>query len=434
MELTNIKFKLLYCCATQRFTMKRISTYQASILTIFIIVIIVLFLTRCIDHGKNETVAIAIKNDSYKKFAGSASCKTCHKNIYDTHIHTAHYLTTHAAAKQYIIGSFENDSNKFAYNDKNLVAMEQRDSGFYQVAYINGIEKAARRIDIVIGSGVMGQSFLNWQINSLFQLPITYFSAAKQWSNSPGYPNKIIFNRPVSSRCLECHSTFANVTSALDVEPEQFDRTQMILGVDCEKCHGPAAEHVAFQTQNPTVTTAKFITNPARLSRQQNLDLCASCHGGRLIKTRPSFEFTVGDTLSHFFKQDTTIPNADNIDVHGNQYGLLRASKCFRMSETMTCNTCHNTHENERGKSALYIQRCMTCHNKEHETFCKLTPSAGDIIKKHCIECHMPLKPSRAIAVFLPGGSAPTAALIRSHFISTYPEETKKVLHYIKKN
>jgi len=44
----------------------------------------------------------------------------------------------------------------------------------------------------------------------------------------------------------------------------------------------------------------------------------------------------------------------------------------------------------------------------------------------------MPLNPSRAIAVFLPGKSEPTAALIRTHYISIYPEETKKVLAFMK--
>ena len=57
------------------------------------------------------------------------------------------------------------------------------------------------------------------------------------------------------------------------------------MGVDCEKCHGPAARHVEFQTQNPKETIAKFIINPAGFSRQQSLDMCALCHGGRLQKT-----------------------------------------------------------------------------------------------------------------------------------------------------
>jgi mono/diheme cytochrome c family protein len=117
-----------------------------------------------------------------------------------------------------------------------------------------------------------------------------------------------------------------------DIDPEKFDPTQMIYGVDCEKCHGPGAEHVAFQAKNPGIP-AKYIINPAHLSRQQNMDLCSSCHGGRLFKSRPSFEFTVGDTLANFFDLDKVARDPLTIDVHGNQNGLLRASACFRMSE-----------------------------------------------------------------------------------------------------
>lgn len=263
-------------------------------------------------------------------------------------------------------------------------------------------------------------------------MPITYFTAANTWSNSPGFPDKVIFNRLITSRCLECHTTYAKTISIEGKEPEQFDRKQMILGVDCEKCHGPAAKHVEFQMQNPRERTAKYIINPATLTRLQNLELCALCHGGRMQKIKPSFEFTAGDKLSDFFMVDTTAPNPDNIDVHANQYGLLRASECFKMSATLTCNTCHNTHENERGRTTLFSERCMTCHDKEHGTFCKLNSLTTASLKKNCIDCHMPLKSSRNIAVMLPGEAFATAALIRSHYISIYPEETKKILEFMK--
>ena len=165
--------------------------------------------------------------------------------------------------------------------------------------------------------------------------------------------------------------------------------------------------------------------NPASFSKQQNLDLCALCHGGRLQKTKPSFGFVAGDKLTDFFMVDTTSPDPEHIDVHGNQYGLLRSSKCFMISQTMTCTTCHNPHENERGKIALFSQRCMTCHNKEHNNFCKIT-GAGPSIVQNCIDCHMPLKPSKSITELLPGERIPTAAMIRSHLIRVYPEETIK--------
>jgi Cytochrome c554 and c-prime len=207
------------------------------------------FFTKCINNGKSKTDIIATSD--YTAYAGSASCINCHKSIYDAHINTAHFLTSAVADEKNIRGSFDSSKNTFVYNNGALVAMEKQVNGFYQVAYINNVEKKSQRIDIVIGSGTKGQSFASWSNNHLFQLPITYFTSEDQWSNSPGYPNKIAFNRPITSRCLECHATFASTISAPEKETEEFNRNQIILGVDCERCHGPAANMQNFKLKTP---------------------------------------------------------------------------------------------------------------------------------------------------------------------------------------
>ena len=164
----------------------------------------------------------------------------------------------------------------------------------------------AIRKDIVIGSGVMGQSFLNWRQNRLFQMPVTYFTAAAQWSNSPGFPEgKVMTDRPITSRCLECHVTYAEGSGGDTLEPVNFSRDKIIYGVSCEKCHGPAAKHVEYQTGNPAVKTAKYVINPAKLSRQQQLDVCAVCHAGKMQKIKPSFQFVPGKNLPDYFILDS---------------------------------------------------------------------------------------------------------------------------------
>jgi hypothetical protein len=434
LEQTRLKISLQVYYDQLLFLVKRITKYRRVTLTICSIAFTILFLTECIDKNQGgEKENSRVENRAFEQYAGSSACVGCHKNIYDTHVQTAHFLTSQPASDSTIKGSLQPGKNTFAFNKSVVVAMEKREDGVYQVEYFREAEKKARRMDIVVGSGTMGQSFLNWRQDQLFQLPITYFTAAGQWSNSPGFPDKVVFNRVITSRCLECHSTLAAVTSPHGKDPESFDRQHLIYGVDCEKCHGPAAKHVQFQTQNPNYTSGRFIINPARFTRQQNLDMCALCHGGRLQKTKPSFSFTAGNSLADYFITDTSAPDPDKIDVHGNQYGLLRASKCFKASTTLTCNSCHDTHQNEKGKTALFSQRCATCHTAGHDKRCKLQKTVGAAITKNCIDCHMPLKPSRAIAVFLPGAATPTAALIRSHFISIYPEETKKILAELKK-
>jgi hypothetical protein len=192
-------------------------------------------------------------------------------------------------------------------------------------------------------------------------------------------------------------------------------------------------EHVTYQTANPQEKVAKHITNPGKLSRTQQLDLCALCHGGRLAKTKPSFSFQTGDKLSDYFEIDTIAKDAKDIDVHGNQFGLLAASKCFKMSD-MTCSSCHSSHENEAGMTALFSQRCMNCHTEAKNNFCGLHKKLGDVIKQNCIDCHMPMQASKAIVFLRQGDETPSTAFMRNHHITIYPNETKRMLNFIKTN
>ncbi|HEY4110479.1 multiheme c-type cytochrome [Puia sp.] len=388
-----------------------------------------LFVT-CVENEQHQPKApeSQVTEDHYKEFAGSAACAGCHRDIYQNHLKTAHYLTTRHADSSNILGSTTPPQNSFYFNPSVYLAVEKRDSLTYQVEYVNGAEQNRAPLNITVGSGKRGQTFLYWYHDKLLQLPLTYFTELHQWTNSPGFSNRVIFRRPATSRCLECHSTYFRVTSAAGAEPEDFSHTQIVYGVDCEKCHGPAARHVAFHQANPTEKTARFIINPRNFSRAQSLDLCRLCHGGRLSKSKPSFTFQAGDRLANFFALDTTAKSAADLDVHGNQYGKLASSKCFAMSQ-MTCLSCHSPHENETGKTQLFSQRCMTCHNEQHGTFCKAKDRVGPAIKTNCIDCHMPEERSRSIMVLLQGQNIPTAATMRSHFISIYPDATKAFLN-----
>lgn len=374
------------------------------------------------DHAQKPVT------DNYgKQFAGYTACAGCHKEVYDQHLKSGHFKSSQWSAADNIRGSFEEGSNEYIYTRHAGIQMQKRDTSFYQVAFEDGKETKARRFDITIGSGNKGQTYLYWMEKHLLQLPISFFGPANQWSNSPGFPNRIVFNRPITSRCMECHSTFIKVISAPGAEPEDFDRTQAVLTISCEKCHGPGAEHVKYQQEHPKDTTPHEIIRPALFTRQQQLDLCASCHGGRLKKTQPSFSYQSGAKLTDYFMFDTAGGNAADIDVHGNQYGLLAASECFKQSE-MTCGSCHSSHTSEKNELKIFSQRCMNCHNESHNNFCKFQGKTKESLTQNCIDCHMPKQPSRAIAVFLQGADAATAVRMRTHYIKVYPEASDNKL------
>ncbi len=405
------------------------SKINRSFLVILILTLSVAILTKCMPgQEKNK---IARKQTGYSDFAGSASCMSCHKNIYDSHLQTGHHLSADATRGDDIKGSFEEGHNTFAFNTMEKIAMEKREDGYYQVLYVNGTEMRKSRFDITVGSGKKGQSYLSWRNNSLIQMPVTYFAPETTWSSSPGFnPQKAVFNRVVTTRCLECHSTYFQKTSDSSRHPEEFDKKNIIYQIDCEKCHGPGKEHVSFHTNNPGEKQSKFIVNTGKLDRQKNLDMCTLCHGGKLNKTKPSFSFQAGDDLSDFFEKPGSPFQAYGLDVHGNQYGALSQSKCFTASD-MSCLSCHNVHEKEQGKTAVFSQRCMNCHAEGKSRLCGLAKTEGAIINTNCIDCHMPLQLSQSIAVYLEGATVPTPAKLRTHFVKVYNEETDKVLKYL---
>jgi len=377
--------------------------------------------TRDINKDKN------LKNDNGDIYAGSLVCSKCHSSIYKDFIHTAHFHTSSLPIEKNIKGSFQNEENVFPFNYSTFMLMEKRNGKFYQTEYQNGKEVRSEEFYIVVGSGTRGQSYLYKSDSQLYQLPISYFTNSDSWANSPGFPfYEPIFSRHVTPTCMECHSTFVDMSS-IGTTDKNGNPTNMIFGVECESCHGPGQKHVEFEEQNSGSKEAKFIINPSKLSREQKIEMCAYCHSnGKRLNTSKPFTFKPGDSLNKYLLLDNSKFDTAHIDVHGNQTALLMASKCFKMSQ-LVCTTCHNTHQQERGELTLFSQRCMSCHNTEHNSFCKFEGLTSSVLKTNCIDCHMPAK-SKTLTVNLNQSSKQTPAIIRSHFITVYPDETKKFL------
>lgn len=372
-----------------------------------------------------ETKELGSKNEA--AYVGSTACKSCHEKIYSNQQLTPHHLTSQLADSLSIQGSFHEGKNVFFYSPELFVAMEKNHDHFFQTLYARNEKIKSKAFDLVVGSGVRGQTYLTWQDSSLFQLPIGYFTAVNSWANSPGFSNRPIFNRPITSRCLECHSTYFKKTLS-EKAPEHFSKKNFVLGINCEKCHGPGSKHVNFHSANSAVNEGKFIISFKNFSRKQQLDFCRSCHGGKLVATKPAFSFRAGDDLNDYFHADSVVVPGQ-LDSHGNQYGMLSQSKCF-LKSNMTCLTCHSVHENEKGKVVDFSNRCMTCHAEGTKSFCTTKKLAVSRLKQNCIQCHMPEKNSNSVRMLLQGESTPMPAKMHVHYITaSYQEE---VVNYIK--
>lgn len=376
-------------------------------------------LGNCIDEKEK------ISDYRGSDYAGSIKCESCHKEIYDTYLRTPHHLTSSPALQTTIKGSFAKDSNMVQYRSSLKVVMENTDSGFYQVAYLDNMPKQSARFDMVIGSGSKGQSYLSWLNDIVFQLPVSYLAPGAHWMNSPGYPpGYVLFNRNIPVGCFECHSSYVKKTDTRpsgDYLVDHFDKSQIIYGIDCERCHGPSAAHVKYQDENPGVTTSKFVANIKSLPRHAKLDMCAVCHSGAGETTSSSFYYKPGVKLSEYIHPDKSLLSTEDIDVHGKQYQLLMASKCFIKSKTLTCLSCHNPHSDAKDKIQEFSKTCMTCHTNPNHTSISAIKSA-ESFKLNCIDCHMPAKPSRVITMKSFDRGDSISAYVRTHYISIYKD------------
>jgi hypothetical protein len=391
----------------------------------FLVVAICLFATLCTLPPNAD--GVVIRNVYGEAFTGSEACRSCHADLYRDHIHTGHYRDSRPATNGTIRGSFEPGRDSLEYQPSEVVRMQRADSSFYQVAYKNGGLYRSERFDLVIGSARKGQSYLYWKGQKLYQLPVSYFTPGDSWCKSPGpgyAADTPVFDRPVPAQCLECHTTHAQtVFGGQNATGDFFDKQKILYGIDCERCHGPGAAHVAFHTAHPGEKQGVNIRNAGRMTRQQRLDACALCHSGSRVPLKPAFSFRVGDRLDEFSQAKYEPSGAANLDVHGNQYGLLSASKCFINSQ-MDCSTCHSIHVNEAGNLKAFSQRCMSCHNGSMHKSCTVQPKAGLVLSDNCIDCHMPALPSQRIILQFskPGDTTRffISNLVRTHRIAIY--------------
>jgi len=399
---------------------------------IFIIPLVFIF-SQCFDRHNEEV------NDARGiLYAGSASCVKCHKDISTNYTHTAHFQTSRLASAASVHGSFMTDSNTVRFNDSLKVVMEKKGKLFYQTSYVkNNKIKERRPFDIAFG-GIKAETYLYWHNKQVLQLPVSYYNAIHSWANSPGYSaEQADFTRVIGARCFECHSSYIKElpqpTQSLTRRVE-LDKSSLILSIDCERCHGPSANHVNFHTEYPEERKAKYMVKYADLTRSQKVDMCGVCHSGNAsVMLKSTFGFKPGDTLAKYKEVEFYHENVDpaKMDVHGNQVQLLAGSACFIKSK-MDCATCHNTHNNERGVTQLYTQRCVSCHSAANH-LCKMTGKISDVVlKRSCIDCHMPKKPSGVIAVHNSSNTSLSPYEVRTHRISIYPEESKKIIAWAK--
>ena len=332
-------------------------------------------------------------------------CAACHREIAESYSQTGmgrSFGVPHVGAPR---ADFK---NRTLYNKPSEMyyTMFERDGKLFERRYQIGYRGAQtnvvdEQIDYAIGSGNHARTFLHRDKQGrLIELPVTWYSEnGGHWAMSPGYDraDQEDFRRAIPAECMSCHNAYVQPLSGFNpkrLDPPAFPAS-LPQGIDCQRCHGPGRKHmmaVLGQAGDQAIRAA--IVNPARLSRDRQLEVCLQCHLETSSSHMPNeirlynrgvFSYRPGQPLGDYklFFDPVSNQKDDRFEIAHAAY-RLRMSACFRKSQ-MTCLTCHDPHASYRGPGMTqhYLAVCQSCHQAVKHTV-SLPPGST------CLSCHMP--------------------------------------------
>jgi len=324
-------------------------------------------------------------------------CASCHPAIAKTYKLTGMGRSFFRPRPESIIEDYQTRHTLYHRASDRYYTMIARDGRWFERRHQTGFDGGETNvveaeIDYVIGSGDHARTYLRRTgEGKLVELPVTWYTEkGGYWAMSPGYsrPDHSDFRRAISYECMSCHNGYpSSVPAGSDTI---FAAADIPEGIDCQRCHGPGSAHVkAATSQKATPESIRgAIVNPARLSRERQLDVCMLCHLQTTSLRLPDsirrynrlpFSYQPGEALEDYMVH-LDFPGTDTFEIDHAAYRLSK-SKCFERSQ-MTCTTCHDPHQVSRGPQAIEAI-CRNCHSSAH-------PSSVSIGGKSCLDCHMP--------------------------------------------
>ncbi len=285
-------------------------------------------------------------------YIGSETCARCHANTFATFNQTWHAIILRPADASNILGDFSSSGPDLTFK---LEDVEWVLGGQYKQRYLTNID------------------------GRLFVLPAEWNIVTGEWG---AYHAEGWRLRPYSQYCAGCHTTGYDATTQTWVEP----------GVGCEACHGPGRDHVT------STGNRAMIINPAGLSFQDQIEVCAQCHS-RGEDPSGQFPFPVGYHPGGPAKlSETFVFSTDSTDYwpdgtakrHHMQYHDWRLGAHRDSVGCIFCHTSHTIGETDHQTRMVGNDRCIVCHEGNTDLVSHIPFMASTVDKVNCTDCHMP--------------------------------------------
>ncbi len=359
-------------------------------------------------------------------YVGSVVCARCHEAPNDNWEHSLHLQMTRPVADARVLGDFSKGT-RFSDHGRSYEFGLNNGKPYVRVAFGDRAPETFP-VDYTLGFKRYQGYLSTLPDGRIYVLPSFWHVATKRWldwQDLAPVPDGAHDVRQIwNVNCFNCHAT--NLTQGYDIAARKYRTQWTEMGIGCEACHGPGAQHVSLidpwfknpslvppydesaKEHSPTATLKIFA--PRGATPRQIFDTCAYCHGN---KTNVFVGFTPGDRYEDYalpFLLSESIPVNDLQgefwpDGRPNRFNRPQAvmqSGCF-LSGQLTCTSCHVAHGSGNPFS-LKVDVTQGTNGDRLCTQCHATPRAGAFsgagLDKHtfhkpdspgsrCINCHM---------------------------------------------
>ncbi len=346
-------------------------------------------------------------------YAGSESCRSCHRAAWDNWQRSVHVRMTQSASTAPLLGNFTDETVVRDGPDSYAPSVK---AGHPSVRVTSAGSTADFRPELTLGEKRLEGYISTLPDGRMYVLPLFWQREWQRWvgwrdltpAPRTGGDQRQIWN----INCFNCHAT--NIRRQFDPRSRQYSTTWSELGVGCEACHGPGREHVTRLTAwgrdaasypdidpdraGPAFSRQLAIFVPRTSSQTAVFDSCAYCHGN---KTNHFVGFVPGSRLDDFAQLSLMSDAVPATDPQGdfwpdgrpsrfNRPQALSSSGCFQTGGA-TCASCHAAHGSTNEHSlkvplARADELCTQCHASIDDTHSHHAPaSAGS----RCVDCHM---------------------------------------------
>ncbi len=333
-------------------------------------------------------------------FVGARVCAQCHSDTFQQWSDARHGKMLQPAVGASVKGDF----SRGRITLRGAAYRLREDKGAYYIAESSLSGKVEEyRVQYTLGSRRIQHYLTTLPDGRIVVLAPSWDVLRKEWFHNLDIVDTEESDGSIvqvwNKNCYSCH--VSREEKNFDAAQNTYSTKWQDFGTNCERCHGPGAEHAANRRTAGLPSKPDDIVLPTRLDARRSTMVCAQCHS---LRDMVAEGYTAGADYFDFFLPILEYGQASSADpaywpdgrprrFSNDTIGLWQ-SECY-LRGGLTCTNCHaDVHDPEVEKSAALRPGsngiCVRCHAAIAQNVTAHTHHRSDSAGSACVECHMP--------------------------------------------